>query len=197
MILIKGEQALEIDISNNFMGVFLKITFSNKIIFAVPLLTSILFRRESLALLDSLRASESVIDGSRGLVSPDGIFEMGFISPGNSNSRYLGVWYNTIVVPVQTVVWVARVCNPIPGHISYPALFTINDTTGNLVVLDQNDKSDGIKLGAIIRKLSVWKSRDNLCPGDLSYGLEPSHPEFIIRKGPNKYFRMGLGMGIV
>ncbi|XWS27926.1 hypothetical protein CRYUN_Cryun25bG0022300 [Craigia yunnanensis] len=69
--------------------------------------------------IDIFTSSQSVSDG-RTLVSRDGIFELGFFSPGNSKNRYLGIWYKKI--PVQTVIWVANRSNP------------INDTTGLLLV---------------------------------------------------------------
>ncbi|XVF77741.1 hypothetical protein PTKIN_Ptkin14bG0071200 [Pterospermum kingtungense] len=49
------------------------------------------------------------------LISADGMFELGFFSPGNSKSRYLGTWYNTEKVSIKTVVWVANRETPITG----------------------------------------------------------------------------------
>ncbi|XP_074285165.1 G-type lectin S-receptor-like serine/threonine-protein kinase At4g27290 [Silene latifolia] len=54
---------------------------------------------------DSINASHPMRDGST-LVSEGGNFELGFFTPGNSDKRYLGIWYKKI--PVQTVVWVAN-----------------------------------------------------------------------------------------
>ncbi|XP_017979947.1 PREDICTED: G-type lectin S-receptor-like serine/threonine-protein kinase At4g27290 [Theobroma cacao] len=82
--------------------------------------------------IDVFTSSQSVSDG-RTLVSRDGIFELGFFSPGSSKNRYLGIWYKKIAV--KTVIWVANRSNP------------INDTTGllminrkgNLVLLSRNN----------------------------------------------------------
>jgi len=64
-------------------------------------------------------------------VSKGGKFELGFFSPGNSQKRYLGIWYKN--VPNQTVVWVANREDPINDS---SGILTLN-TTGNLV-LTQN-----------------------------------------------------------
>ncbi|GMN23587.1 hypothetical protein TIFTF001_043700 [Ficus carica] len=80
---------------------------------------------------DSIRSFQSHGDGAT-LISKGGSFELGFFTPGNSNRRYVGIWYKNIAV--QTVVWVANRCNPINGS---SGLLTIN-STGNLVLLDHN-----------------------------------------------------------
>ncbi|KAJ4843020.1 hypothetical protein Tsubulata_005406 [Turnera subulata] len=55
----------------------------------------------------TLNTTQSLRDGnSNTLVSSDGMFELGFFSPGSSKNRYLGIWYSNI--PVQTVIWVAN-----------------------------------------------------------------------------------------
>ena len=64
------------------------------------------------------------------IISAGGNFELGFFSPGNSTSYYVGIWYKKI--SEQTVVWVANRDYTITG--SSPSL-TINDN-GNLVILD-------------------------------------------------------------
>ncbi|XP_075657085.1 G-type lectin S-receptor-like serine/threonine-protein kinase At4g27290 isoform X1 [Castanea sativa] len=66
------------------------------------------------------------------LVSKNGRFALGFFSPGNSNNRYLGIWYNNI--PVKTVVWVANRVDPIPDS---SGLFMVN-SIGSLVLLSSN-----------------------------------------------------------
>ncbi|KAF8026188.1 hypothetical protein BT93_F2866 [Corymbia citriodora subsp. variegata] len=63
------------------------------------------------------------------LVSPSGIFELGFFSPGNSSYAYLGIWYKKI--EERTVVWVG---NPdLPLTASSPSLAI---DRANLVILD-------------------------------------------------------------
>ncbi|KAK1440442.1 hypothetical protein QVD17_06269 [Tagetes erecta] len=100
------------------------------------------------------------------LVSPTGIFKLGFFQPGVSENKYLGIWYNKI--PVTTIVWVANRNQPLTTSnlvlkIDYPGFLVLynnltmiwssNTTTptsgnvtaelrdtGNLVVIDQNKK---------------------------------------------------------
>ncbi|EEF36617.1 S-locus-specific glycoprotein S13 precursor, putative [Ricinus communis] len=54
---------------------------------------------------DTINITQSVTDGET-LVSAGESFKLGFFSPGNSRTRYLGIWYNK--VSVMTVVWVAN-----------------------------------------------------------------------------------------
>ncbi|KAM4103134.1 hypothetical protein ACJW30_06G056500 [Castanea mollissima] len=83
--------------------------------------------------VDSITQSQSLSD-SKGtkLVSKDGGFALGFFSAGNSNNRYLGIWYNNI--PVRTVVWVANRGNPIRDSSGVLML----NSSGSLVLLSQN-----------------------------------------------------------
>ncbi|KAB2095886.1 hypothetical protein ES319_A01G071000v1 [Gossypium barbadense] len=55
--------------------------------------------------IDTLTPGQSIKDGET-LVSAGGSFELGFFSPGNSKSRYVGIWYKK--VSTGTVVWVAN-----------------------------------------------------------------------------------------
>ncbi|KAL3519593.1 hypothetical protein ACH5RR_017742 [Cinchona calisaya] len=45
------------------------------------------------------------------IISKEGIFVLGFFSPGNLFNWYVGIWYKNISFP--TVVWVANRDNPI------------------------------------------------------------------------------------
>lgn len=82
--------------------------------------------------VDSIRQSQTLSDATRTtLVSNGGAFELGFFTPGNSDKRYLGIWYKNIP---QTVVWVANSVNPIND---FSGVLTVN-ATGSLV-LTQND----------------------------------------------------------
>ena len=81
---------------------------------------------------DAISPSQSIIDwNGMSLVSQNGNFKLGFFSPVNSKSRYLGIWYNNI--PIQTVVWVANRLHRI--NVS-SGILTIN-SIGNLF-LSQN-----------------------------------------------------------
>ncbi|KAK3424227.1 hypothetical protein EUGRSUZ_F01027 [Eucalyptus grandis] len=53
---------------------------------------------------DTLSSGQSISDGET-LVSSSQNYELGFFSPGNSRSRYLGIWYK---ITHETVVWVAN-----------------------------------------------------------------------------------------
>ncbi|GKG31660.1 G-type lectin S-receptor-like serine/threonine-protein kinase, partial [Tanacetum coccineum] len=64
------------------------------------------------------------------IFSVEGKFALGFFSPGNSTSSYLGIWYNTI--PKLTAIWVANRASPVPKG-SLPVFRVSED--GNLVVL--------------------------------------------------------------
>ncbi|KAA8519409.1 hypothetical protein F0562_013665 [Nyssa sinensis] len=65
-----------------------------------------------------------VINDSMTLVSAGGKFKLGFFRPGNSENRYLGIWFN---IPTQTIVWVANRNNP------------LNDSSGVLKVGDDGN----------------------------------------------------------
>ncbi|KAL8132320.1 hypothetical protein AgCh_007983 [Apium graveolens] len=54
--------------------------------------------------ISTITVNQSIEDGDT-IVSPDGTFELGFFSPGNSKNRYLGMWYS---ISSSTVVWVAN-----------------------------------------------------------------------------------------
>ena len=82
---------------------------------------------------DNITQSQSLSDSEgRILVSKDGVFVLGFFSPGDSTNRYLGIWYNNI--PTKTVVWVANRRNPITGS---SGVLMVN-SSGSLVLLKQN-----------------------------------------------------------
>ncbi|KAK9051758.1 hypothetical protein SSX86_028386 [Deinandra increscens subsp. villosa] len=65
------------------------------------------------------------------IVSPGEVFALGFFSPTNSSSRYVGIWYYQI--PDQTVTWVANRDAPISGNFG---VFGIRN--GSLSLSDAN-----------------------------------------------------------
>eukprot|EP00256_Glycine_max_P032000 XP_006576519.1 G-type lectin S-receptor-like serine/threonine-protein kinase At4g27290 isoform X1 [Glycine max] len=79
----------------------------------------------------SITQSQSLSYGKT-LVSPSGIFELGFFNLGNPNKIYLGIWYKNI--PLQNMVWVAN--SSIPIKDSSPILKL--DSSGNLVLTHNN-----------------------------------------------------------
>jgi hypothetical protein len=95
----------------------------------------IYFSQISLA-LNTISQSISLTDDGNTLVSKGGIYELGFFTPGNSNKRYLGIWYKNI--PIQTVVWVANRINPINDS---SGTLTLNNITGNLVLTQKNNET--------------------------------------------------------
>ncbi|KAL4636379.1 hypothetical protein ACB092_03G003200 [Castanea dentata] len=104
-------------------------------IFASVFLSSslLVFSFVSSDAVDSITQSQSLSDSKNTtLVSKNGRFALGFFSPGNSNNRYLGIWYNNI--PVKTVVWVANRLDPIPDS---SGLFMVN-SIGSPVLLSSN-----------------------------------------------------------
>lgn len=79
---------------------------------------------------DTLTPGQHLTDGET-LISASGKFAFGFFSPANSESRYVGIWYNTI--SVQTVVWVANREKPI---LTGNGTLTIA-SNGSLIISDQ------------------------------------------------------------
>ncbi|XP_027342923.1 G-type lectin S-receptor-like serine/threonine-protein kinase At4g27290 [Abrus precatorius] len=80
---------------------------------------------------DTVNTVQPINDGQI-IVSAGEIFALGFFSPRNSKSRYLGIWYHKI--PTQTVVWVANRDNPLTDS---SGVLKINET-GILVLLNHN-----------------------------------------------------------
>ncbi|XP_057959701.1 G-type lectin S-receptor-like serine/threonine-protein kinase At4g27290 isoform X2 [Malania oleifera] len=83
------------------------------------------------AAADTLTPTQSLTDTGDIIVSAGGDFELGFFSPGNSNNRYLGIWYKE-VAPL-TAVWVANRETPL-----FDSSGVLNITKdGNLVLADR------------------------------------------------------------
>ena len=81
--------------------------------------------------LHMITPNQPIKDGQI-LVSNQKTFALGFFSPGNSNRRYVGIWYNDITE--KTVVWVANRDNPLNDT---SGVLSIN-SQGNLVLHNQN-----------------------------------------------------------
>ncbi|KAK8296646.1 hypothetical protein V6Z12_D05G137300 [Gossypium hirsutum] len=61
-----------------------------------------------------MAAGQELKDAESGyLVSAGGTFRLGFFSPGSSNNRYLGMWYNQPQPADRKAVWVANRDNPL------------------------------------------------------------------------------------
>ncbi|KAL3016941.1 hypothetical protein AAZX31_06G244800 [Glycine max] len=79
----------------------------------------------------SISQSQSLSFG-RTIVSPNGVFELGFFNLGNPNKSYLGIWFKNI--PSQNIVWVANGGNPINDSF---AILSLN-SSGHLVLTHNN-----------------------------------------------------------
>nr|XP_043639775.1 G-type lectin S-receptor-like serine/threonine-protein kinase At4g27290 [Erigeron canadensis] len=93
------------------------------------LLLSILFSMLPLTASENRITITNSITRNQTIISAGGNFALGFFTPSNSNSSYLGIWYNTISKP--TIIWVANRASPI--HKSLPPLFCLSED-GNLVL---------------------------------------------------------------
>nr|POE93114.1 g-type lectin s-receptor-like serine/threonine-protein kinase rks1 [Quercus suber] len=89
--------------------------------------------------LDTITPDQPIKDG-QALVSNHKTFALRFFSPGNSNRRYVGIWYYQITE--QTVVWVANRDNP------------LNDTSGVLSINDQGN----LILHSQNRTIPIWSA---------------------------------------
>ncbi|KAK1378377.1 Receptor-like serine/threonine-protein kinase [Heracleum sosnowskyi] len=85
--------------------------------------------------IDTITANQTIkdVDNST-IVSAKERFQMGFFSPGNSKSRYLGIWYKNIAN--QTVVWVANRDTPLADTLGVLMI----DASGVLVLSNGENK---------------------------------------------------------
>lgn len=88
---------------------------------------------------DNLKPSQSLstVDGST-LVSGNGVFELGFFSPGNSSNRYFAIWYHDI--SPKSTIWIAN--REIPILPSSTASLTLMDS-GNLALIASSANGNG------------------------------------------------------
>ncbi|KAI3453879.1 hypothetical protein Pfo_010542 [Paulownia fortunei] len=91
---------------------------------------------------DTLLRGQS-LSGSQTLISKDGIFELGFFTPGTNSPQkiYLGIWYKDF--PRRTIVWVAN--RQTPGLNKISSKFKISEN-GNLELFDDFDTFWSTKL---------------------------------------------------
>ena len=82
--------------------------------------------------LDTITPTQSIRDGDT-LASAGRRFQMGFFSPDNSKSRYVGIWYT---VSSGTVVWVANRDTPLND----PSGF-LKVTVGVVILLNRTNST--------------------------------------------------------
>ncbi|XP_024990475.1 G-type lectin S-receptor-like serine/threonine-protein kinase At4g27290 [Cynara cardunculus var. scolymus] len=109
--------------------------------------TALFFLLSSSIAVDTISANQTIRDGNT-IVSHAGMFELGFFSLGNSNNRYLGIWYKKI--SVCTVVWVANRETP------------ISDTSGRFQV-----SRDGNLMVVSGGNTVIWSSNSTLSDRNL------------------------------
>ncbi|KAG0487104.1 hypothetical protein HPP92_009199 [Vanilla planifolia] len=98
----------------------------------------------------SVLPDHPLTDGNT-IISPGGVYELGFFTPGRSANRYVGIWYHHFT---SIVVWVANRESPIPD--SSGSLSIAPD--GNLVLLDS-------------RQLILWSSNVSLSSNNSTAAL--------------------------
>ncbi|KAK5831005.1 G-type lectin S-receptor-like serine/threonine-protein kinase CES101 isoform X1 [Gossypium arboreum] len=85
-----------------------------QLIFLISSFTCIICVSSSGVETDTLAAGQELKDAESGyLISAGGTFRLGFFSPGSSNNRYLGMWYNQPQPADRKAVWVANRDNPL------------------------------------------------------------------------------------
>ncbi|KAM3704470.1 hypothetical protein ACJW30_03G006100 [Castanea mollissima] len=87
--------------------------------------------------IDTIRSSQSIKDkDSDFIISNGSTFKLGFFSPVNSTSRYVGIWYTKNSVSPAQWVWVANRQKPLKDASGVLTIFK----DGNLVILDGQKK---------------------------------------------------------
>ncbi|KAJ4729797.1 putative S-receptor kinase [Melia azedarach] len=81
---------------------------------------------------DAISPGQS-LSGNETLTSAEGIFELGFFTPADSQNYYIGIWYKSL--PERTVVWVANRKRAVNDPFS-TSLKLLED--GNLVLLHRS-----------------------------------------------------------
>ncbi|KAL3739211.1 hypothetical protein ACJRO7_020592 [Eucalyptus globulus] len=109
-----------LELKRGHLQTMAKITLSIFIIFPM---TSLSLATDTLGVTSSIRYGET-------LVSSNLTFELGFFTPRNSSTSYLGIWYK---FSPNMVVWVANRNNPLADR---DGVLTFNGV-GNLVVLNR------------------------------------------------------------
>ncbi|KAJ0245326.1 PAN/Apple domain-containing protein [Hirschfeldia incana] len=108
---------------------------SNTFSFLLVFLVLILFHPALSTHVNTLSSSESLtISSKRTLISPGGVFELGFFKPSGRSRWYLGIRYRK--VSETTYAWVANRDNPLSNSIG-----TLKILSNNLVLLGQSNNT--------------------------------------------------------
>ncbi|XP_024020996.1 G-type lectin S-receptor-like serine/threonine-protein kinase At2g19130 [Morus notabilis] len=105
---------------------------------------------------DSISSNQS-LSGDETIVSANGIFVLGFCTPGNSSNYYLGMWYK--MDPSRAIVWVANRERSVADRFSSE----VRISDGNLVLFGES-------------KLPVWST-------NVSSGSSPSIEAVLLDNG--------------
>ncbi|KAK1415622.1 hypothetical protein QVD17_31405 [Tagetes erecta] len=101
----------------------------NEAIMLLPYVTFFFIVLESCRSLDTIAVNQNISDGET-IVSANEKFVLGFFSPSNSRSRYLGIWFKN--ASPQTVAWVANRETPLVDTSGVVKL----DNQGNLILVN-------------------------------------------------------------
>ncbi|KAH0887086.1 hypothetical protein HID58_063182 [Brassica napus] len=109
--------------------------YHNSYTLSFLVLVFILFRPARSMDISTLSSSESLtISSNRTLVSPGGVFELGFFKPSARSRWYLGIWYKKVTE--KTYGWVANRDNPL-----LTSTGTLEISRNNLVLIGQSNKT--------------------------------------------------------
>ncbi|XP_071706278.1 G-type lectin S-receptor-like serine/threonine-protein kinase At4g27290 isoform X2 [Rutidosis leptorrhynchoides] len=122
-------------------------TFQLQLLFFCSVLLSFL---TNCAAVDTLLVDQE-IRGNETIVSANEMYEMGFFSPGNSQYRYVGIWFKNI--SPQTVVWVANGETQVTCS---SCVFRVN-SNGTLLILNGNNNNS-----------LIWPSNYSLPVGNVN-----------------------------
>ncbi|KAK6157452.1 hypothetical protein DH2020_011700 [Rehmannia glutinosa] len=110
--------------------------------FLLLLLTALIIQKIYGA-TDTINVTQNITDGES-IVSSGGTFELGFFSPGNTNNRYVGMWYKNIAA--DKVVWVANREVPLTTNsgvltVMHPGILVLLNDTNNILWSSNISKS--------------------------------------------------------
>ncbi|KAI3817710.1 hypothetical protein L1987_11508 [Smallanthus sonchifolius] len=104
----------------------------NQAIMLLPYITFFLMLRTSRS-SNTIAMHQNISDGET-IVSLNAKFELGFFSPGNSKSRYMGIWFKCM--SPKTIAWVANRETPLIDTSGVVKL----DSQGNLILVNGSGK---------------------------------------------------------